>query len=185
MTKLRSEFSPAVLEALPAPDAPRVLRFSVLGDAQTKGSAKAFVPFKWAKEAVARGRSPRAVIVNDNPAAKKWEGAIAAGALAARVDGPLVRGELFAGAVIVDLAFMLPRPLRLRAGQVTHTTRPDVDKLARCVLDGLTGTVYADDGQVAGLRISKQYAGVDDRAGVAITVTEASPTDPAAPPLFT
>lgn len=36
--------------------------------------------------------------------------------------------------------------------------RPDIDKLARAVLDGLTGVVYRDDEQVVKLTAIKQYA---------------------------
>jgi Holliday junction resolvase RusA-like endonuclease len=37
-------------------------------------------------------------------------------------------------------------------------TKPDVDKIARCVLDALTGVVYGDDAQVAALDIRKRVA---------------------------
>ena len=36
--------------------------------------------------------------------------------------------------------------------------RPDIDKLARAVLDGLTGVAYKDDEQVVKLTAIKQYA---------------------------
>lgn len=170
----------------------RSLSFVVEGAAQTKGSAKAFVPYKWAEEAVHRARAtgkrigPRAVITNDNPAAEAWQKAITEAARKSRRGGPLVAGELMAGAVVVDLAFYLPRPIKIRGGLVSHTTRPDVDKLARCALDGLTGVVYADDGQVVGIRITKQYAAAEDnRPRVEVSITETTVADPTAPPLFT
>ena len=37
------------------------------------------------------------------------------------------------------------------------TTKPDVDKVARAVLDALTSVVYVDDAQVVSLRIAKAY----------------------------
>jgi crossover junction endodeoxyribonuclease RusA len=169
----------------------RSLTFTVEGDAQTKGSAKAFVVFAHVLEAVDRFRktgkkiSPRAFITNDNPNAKHWQETIMDAAIAARRSGPLVVGELMAGPVVVDLVFYLPRPLKIRSTIVAHTSRPDVDKLARCVLDGLTGAIYADDGQVVAMRLAKQYAPIDGRPGVTITITEATVADPAAPPLFT
>ncbi len=106
-------------------------------------------------------------------------------AIEARRGGPILAGELLAGAVVVDLVFMLERPQKIRSSVVSHTSRPDVDKLARCVLDALTGVVYADDGQVVAMRLSKQYASIDGAPGVAITISEAAVADPAAPPLFT
>ena len=163
----------------------RSLSFVVNGEAQTKGSARAFVPFESARAAVRAGKSPRAFVTNDNPAAKAWQEWVAECARDARFGGPLARGELMGGAVVVDLAVYLPRPIKLKASTVQHTTRPDVDKLARCVLDGLTGVIYRDDGQVAAIRMSKQYAAAGERPRVEITVTEATIADPAAPPLFT
>lgn len=38
-----------------------------------------------------------------------------------------------------------------------HTSRPDVDNLAKLVLDGLNGIVFADDGQVARVRAAKAW----------------------------
>jgi Holliday junction resolvase RusA-like endonuclease len=169
----------------------RSLTFTVAGDAQTKGSATAFIPFGSVLEAVEQFRktgrriSPRAFITNDNPNAKAWQETVMDAAIEARRRGPLLAGELMAGAVVVDLAFRLERPQKIRSSVVSHTTRPDVDKLARCILDGLTGVVYKDDGQVVAMRLTKQYAPIGERPGVTITITEANVADPAAPPLFT
>lgn len=49
-----------------------------------------------------------------------------------------------------------------------HVTRPDADKLARAVLDALTGVIYGDDSQVAELTVSKEYN--DEKPGVLICV---------------
>lgn len=169
----------------------RSLTFTVEGLAQTKGSAKAFVVWAHVLEAVDRYRksgkriTPRAFITNDNPNAKEWQESVMDHAIHARRTGPLLKGELFGGALVVDLTFYLERPQKIRSSVVSHTTRPDVDKLARCVLDGLTGVLYGDDGQVVAMRLAKQYAPIDGKPGVTITVSEATVADPAAPPLFT
>lgn len=174
-----------------APAGARSLSFTVEGEPQTKGSAKAFVVFADVLEAVDRFKrsgkkiAPRAYITNDNPNAKAWQETVMDAAIAARRSGPLVRGELMGGPVVVDLLFYMPRPQKIRSSIVAHITRPDADKLARCVLDGLTRVVYADDGQVVAVRIAKQYAPIDGKPGVTITITEAAVADPAAPPLFT
>lgn len=174
-----------------APAGARSLTFRVDGDPQTKGSARAFVQFAEVLAAVDRFRktgqriSPRAYITNDNPNTKAWQETVMDAALEARRGGPLVQGELMAGAVVVDLVFHLPRPLKIRSSIVSHTTRPDVDKLARPVLDALTGAIYADDGQVVAMRLAKQYAPIGGAPGVTITISEAAVADPAAPPLFT
>jgi len=39
------------------------------------------------------------------------------------------------------------------------TVAPDADKLARAVLDALTGVLYADDSQVVQLHVFKHYGG--------------------------
>jgi crossover junction endodeoxyribonuclease RusA len=59
------------------------------------------------------------------------------------------------GAVEVDITFMLPRPRTVKRDQ-PHV-RPDVDKLARAALDGLTGAAFADDAQVTMLTARKVY----------------------------
>jgi Holliday junction resolvase RusA-like endonuclease len=169
----------------------RSLTFTVDGDPETKGSARGFVQFADVLAAVdlfkktGKRISPRAYITNDNPNAKQWQETVMDAAIEARRRGPLVVGELMAGPVVVDLAFRMPRPQKIRSSVVSHTTRPDADKLARCVLDGLTGVIYRDDGQVAAIRISKQYAPIGEAAGVTITITEANVVDPSAPALFT
>jgi Holliday junction resolvase RusA-like endonuclease len=39
-----------------------------------------------------------------------------------------------------------------------YPSRPDVDNIAKTVLDGMNGVVYADDAQVTYLKVSKKYA---------------------------
>ena len=150
----------------------RRVSFSVLGAAQTKGSAKAFVPRKWAVAAVAEGKAPRAIVVNDNPAAKEWERRIATEAQSAAADG------LFVGPVVLIATFHLPRPKSLPRRVVHHVTRPDCDKVTRCLLDALTGVLYHDDGQVVELHVRKQFAAPAAPPCVCITLAEAAPPDP-------
>ena len=46
----------------------------------------------------------------------------------------------------------------------------DVDKLARAILDALTGTVYVDDSQVVRLTVGKYFASFDEPEGVEVEV---------------
>ena len=63
----------------------------------------------------------------------------------------------------------------------THITRPDLDKLCRSTLDGLTGVLFHDDSQVASLVASKEYAADDELEGVMIEILEiATPSLPSA-----
>jgi len=39
-----------------------------------------------------------------------------------------------------------------------YPARPDVDNIAKTVLDGMNGVVYEDDAQVMYLKVSKKYA---------------------------
>jgi len=49
-------------------------------------------------------------------------------------------------------------------------TKPDVDKLARAVLDALTGVLFYDDSQVISLTVTKKYRLKDEMLGVWIEV---------------
>lgn len=72
------------------------------------------------------------------------------------------------GAVAVDITFTLQRPKTVTRAQ--PYVRPDVDKLARAVLDGLTGVAFADDAQVTELTARKVYGatpGARVRIGIA------------------
>lgn len=71
--------------------------------------------------------------------------------------------------VRLGMRFMLYRAAKETPGY-PHTKMPDLDKLARLVLDALTGIVYADDSQVAAIYASKVYAAKNNDTGVIITV---------------
>ena len=77
------------------------------------------------------------------------------------------------GPVAVWLSFRLARPKghhgtgrnadKLKASApIAPAGTPDVDKLARAVLDALTGVVYVDDAQVVDLYLVKRYADLAD-----------------------
>jgi crossover junction endodeoxyribonuclease RusA len=103
---------------------------------------------------------------------KAWRETVRAAAHAAHDGAPL------AGPVNVHLVFRAARPKAhwRVAGRLAitaprrPTTRPDVDKLARAVLDALTGVVFTDDSQVVELVAIKRYATAEHGPGVHITV---------------
>jgi crossover junction endodeoxyribonuclease RusA len=73
------------------------------------------------------------------------------------------------GPVKVSVEFLLAKPKSVRRD--TPCVRPDLDKLIRAVLDGLTaGGAFGDDAQVTELSASKSYATV---SGAWITVERA------------
>jgi Holliday junction resolvase RusA-like endonuclease len=77
--------------------------------------------------------------------------------------------------VRVDIMFLLPRPkaARKRGGghRLHHDSRPDIDNLAKAVLDGMgEAGIWGDDAQVTELRASKWFAAVGETPGAIITV---------------
>lgn len=58
--------------------------------------------------------------------------------------------------VTIDLMFCMPKPSSVKRS--IPSTRPDLDKLIRAVLDALTGIAYVDDGQVVAITASKIYS---------------------------
>lgn len=75
------------------------------------------------------------------------------------------------GPLAVTIVFALPRPASLPKKVVHPAKRPDIDKLARAVLDGLTeGGAWFDDGQVVRLYTTKKYASAESATGCVITI---------------
>lgn len=110
-----------------------------------------------------------------NPRTKPWRAAVSAAAADAMIvatdhaDVAVDSRRLpLADAVQVRVKFVFTRPKShygtgknadvLKGSAPEYVTRaPDVDKLARAVLDALTGIVFRDDAQVAHLNVWKQY----------------------------
>lgn len=141
------------LQLLPNRDA---IRFVVHGRPQQKGSKTS----RWAHRP---GGGINVWQQDVNPNAKPWQATVSAAAADAIAPGPLLRGP-----VAVELVFCFKRPkghygTGRNAGAVRAsapqwmTTMPDIDKLARTALDGLTGALIGDDAQVCHLELSKCY----------------------------
>jgi crossover junction endodeoxyribonuclease RusA len=60
-----------------------------------------------------------------------------------------------ASAVKVELDFIMSKPKS--AKRAFPSVKPDLDKLIRAVLDGLTGVAFEDDSQVILIQSSKTY----------------------------
>ena len=65
--------------------------------------------------------------------------------------------ELLTGPLDVELEFNLQRPKSLPKKIQHHTKKPDIDNLAKSVLDALEGIIYVNDAQVIALRVYKEY----------------------------
>lgn len=110
----------------------------------------------------------RGVLIESSAAVGPWRQRVA---LAAHHAGL----RPVAGPVRIDLEFVLPRPKSTpKRSTPPAIKRPDLDKLARSILDALTGIVYHDDAQVVGLYATKRLALLDEQAGTGITAVEAA-----------
>jgi Holliday junction resolvase RusA-like endonuclease len=123
--------------------------FVVWGNAEPKGSARAFVPKGWT----------RAVVTSANPNLKRWEQTIRGELQRIMPEtSPETLQALFSGPVRVTLFFYLARPKSLPKRWTEPTKKPDLDKLTRGAIDALSGVLFRDDAQVIALEARKYYA---------------------------
>lgn len=116
------------------------LRLVVAGVPQPQGSTRAFVV------------NGHAVVTSDNRALAPWRDAIAFEARRAMGEcAPL------AGPLRIWASFAVHRPKSRPKRERSPDRRPDLDKLLRAVLDGLTGIVFTDDAQVCWVLARKVY----------------------------
>ena len=103
------------------------------------------------------------IMVESSKAVKPW-----------RVDVAWTVREYFPtplnGAVRLELGFVMPRPKSApKKSTPPAIKRPDVDKLARAVLDAITGVVVVDDSQIVHLVATKRIAEIGEQSGVELT----------------
>jgi len=108
------------------------------------------------------------MIVESSPKLPAWRKAVSE----AVIQGMRASGDdgKFDGAVKVEAVFYLTRKPTVK--RELPTVPPDVDKLTRSLLDGITAKgdgVWRDDSQVVRLEVSKVYA--VGQSGVAVTIT--------------
>lgn len=131
-----------------------IVQFTVYGIPIPQGSTKAFIPKGW----------NRPIITSDNKKTKPWRQEIAGSALTA------MGGQSPAGKdtpVSVRVYFYFDKPKSTKISVKAKTTKPDVDKLARAVLDALTGITFEDDSQVTELYVMKRF-GTPSRAEISV-----------------
>ena len=74
--------------------------------------------------------------------------------------------EMFEGPIKVIMSFQMPVPesftkrrkQAIMDGDNRHTSRPDLDNLAKAVLDALNGIAFKDDSQISSMRLAKYYS---------------------------
>ena len=141
------------------------IEFIMHGKPAPVGSKKAFA-------VRGKGGAFRAIVTDDNRRSRPWMSLVADAAAQAWDAPPL------ACAVSVSIEFRMPRPKsHYRTGKnsdrlrddapCAHAQTPDIDKLVRCLIDGISGIVFADDRQVYEIRACKVWS---DRPGAWVQV---------------
>jgi Holliday junction resolvase RusA-like endonuclease len=133
-----------------------VTNFSIWisGKATPQGSKKAFVI------------NNRAVLVDASGGNKEWRKKVTD---TVKAHEQYIR---YKGAVNVKLAFYMEKAKSNKTGFMMQ--KPDIDKLARSVLDALTDSeIIEDDSRVVHLTCSKTWA--DEQPGVLITISQEKP----------
>lgn len=117
-------------------------------------------------------RGGRAVVVEGSSktgrdAQRAWRTAVTLEAIAVRLES-----DAIAGPVDVKVAFTMPRPRSAPKKLHWAAKKPDLDKLLRSTLDGLTDSgIFVDDSQVVQLFATKALSN-DGTTGAVITITE-------------
>lgn len=140
------------------------LHFVAHGHPAPKGSKRG-VPIK-------RRNGEMGIAVIERPEVKTWESVVgnAAADAMARTDLTdfALRDGLVDGPLCCELTFSMQRPAsHFRSGKyaqqlrvaapVAPASKPDIDKLTRCVLDALIGVAITDDSRIVTLTVHKIY----------------------------
>ena len=129
----------------------------VFGLPQPQGSVRAFLP---------KGGN-RPVLTCDNAKVKPWRQDVAAlAAVAMHEKGQKILSR--PRAVQVKVTFYFQKPKSSGKNIQFKTTKPDLDKLLRALLDALTGIAFEDDAQVVACHVYKAF-GVPARTEILVT----------------
>ena len=122
------------------------LEFTVYGEPIPQGSMKAFIPKGWT----------RAVLTSDNKRTKPWRQAVAGSALEV-MDKENLECAGKNVPFLLAVVFRFTKPRSVRKSILEKTTKPDIDKLVRSILDALTGILFVDDSQVVAIYARKEF----------------------------
>lgn len=90
--------------------------------------------------------------------------------------------RLYDDPIDVTLVFLMTRPKsmpkRTANERVPHTKKPDIDNVAKGVLDAFNARLWGDDSQIYSLKISKRYVMGDEKPGVFVRVSVVVPDLP-------
>lgn len=144
-----------------------VLAFSMAGSPRGQGRPRTTV------------RGGFATIYKD-PKSRKYEASVQVLAKQAMAGHPAFQGPLS-----VSLRFRMPIPksaskaarAAMATGEWAHTGKPDLDNMAKAILDGMKGAVFGDDSQIVRSFLTKIYA---EQPGVDVRVEPLAPQELAA-----
>lgn len=119
-----------------------MIKFTVQGNPVPQGSMMAFTPRGW----------KRPIITSANPKLKKWRKLVHDEAAVAVGKGTPAGKNV---ALKITVRFFLDRAKSNKS--IDAVKRPDLDKLLRGILDGMTGVIYEDDSQVVLIKAEKLY----------------------------
>ena len=139
------------------------LSFTVYGVPQPQGSTRTFL----------RKDAGPPIITSDNPKLKPFRQElawIAVDVMQRTQQQKAPRGV----AVSASMAFYFEKPKSARKSARWKVTKPDLDKLLRAVLDGVTGIAYEDDSQVCECALVKAF-GSPARVEILVKTIEAVP----------
>jgi len=76
---------------------------------------------------------------------------------------------------VIECAFARPAkvPKKLGVGRLAKLKKPDLDNLAKGVLDSLNGLAYHDDSQIVELQVRKYHAAEGETPGVTVKIVAA------------
>jgi crossover junction endodeoxyribonuclease RusA len=153
------ESSPVEDFSIEAAFDPDTIEFFVAGEPVPQGSTKSFYIKKL----------DRVVTTHTNKNTEAWRQRIATEAQHVDQfrDASFYTDDKMCGYKII-LDFYMSRPKSTPKRVHLDTKRPDLDKLVRAVLDGITGVLIADDSQVVGISANKSYCPEDVPPGLKI-----------------
>lgn len=123
------------------------------------------------KKALHHKQSGKIVTMESSKAVKPWRESIRH----ALLDDQGLPRATFTGAVLIELRFVMPRPASTpKRSTPPAVKRPDIDKLARAVLDAVSSAgVWHDDSQVTQMSAMKRLADLEETPGLHITIRDA------------
>ena len=115
----------------------------------------------------------KGVFVESSPKLKPWRFAVSQAALA--TGEPMTDGQV---SVMITFMFNRPKAHYNTKGELKpkapfyKSSKPDLDKLCRSTLDGITGVLIKDDSQVVNLICNKVYTNEGELPGALITINQ-------------